>query len=224
VGLHANVLTVLHESGHAFHAFEKLRLPYHQQRKVGAEFNEVASMAMELLAAPYLVADKGGFYDEQDAARARIEQLEGDLIFWPYMAVVDAFQHWVYGNPEAATDPANCDAQWAALWKRFIPAIDWSGLEDVMVTGWHRKRHIHRSPFYYVEYGMAQLCSVQIWAKALQDQAGAMNDYRRALALGGTVSLPDLYAAAGVDFAFDTDTMQRAVELMESTIDSLEQA
>jgi oligoendopeptidase F len=114
---------------------------------------EVASMAMELLAAPYLEEKEGGFYSAADAARARIEHLEGCLLFWPYMAVVDAFQHWVYENPDAAMEPAACDAQWGVLWDRFVPGIDWSGLDAERVTGWHRKQHLHRTPFYYVEYG-----------------------------------------------------------------------
>lgn len=222
VGVHANVDTVLHECGHAFHNYERFRLPYYQQRHCGMEMAEVASMAMELLAAPYLEEKEGGFYSAADAARARIEHLEGNILFWPYMAVVDAFQHWVYEHPDAAMDPAQCDAQWGRLWDRFFPTIDWSGLEDERVTGWHRKAHIHRTPFYYIEYGLAQLGAVQIWANALHDQAGAVAAYRRALALGGTVSLPKLYAAAGAKLAFDAETLGRAVELIERTIDQLE--
>ena len=123
------------------------------------------------------------------------------------MAVVDAFQQWVYENPEAALDSANCDARWTALWRRFLPGVDWSGLEPQMMTGWHRKGHIHQVPFYYVEYGMAQLGAVQVWRNALRDQAGAVAAYRRALALGGTAPLPQLYAAAGARFAFDADIL-----------------
>jgi oligoendopeptidase F len=222
VGLHDDLQTMLHESGHAFHNFERNLLPYHQQRHVGMEFAEVASMSMELLAAPYLAYDQGGVYSETDAARARIEHLEKSILFWPYMAVVDAFQHWVYENPAAANDLANCDARWAALWQRFMPGVDWGGLEQEMMTGWHRKLHIHRMPFYYVEYGLAQLGAVQVWANALHDQAGAVASYRRALALGGTVALPELYATAGAKFAFDADTLGRAVDLVERTIAELE--
>jgi oligoendopeptidase F len=221
VGLHGNVQTLLHEGGHAFHDFEKSQLPYHQQREVGYEFSEVASMAMELLTAPYLAA-ADGFYTEVDAARARVEHLEEIILFWPYMAVVDAFQHWAYENPDAALDPANCDAQWAALWERFMPDVDWSGLEQEMMTGWQRKLHIHQAPFYYVEYGLAQLGAVQVWRSALRDQAGAIADYRRALALGGTVPVPQLFAAAGAKFAFDADTLRDAIGLMEETIATLD--
>jgi oligoendopeptidase F len=140
------------------------------------------------------------------------------------MAVVDAFQHWVYTDPGAAADPANCDAQWAALWDRFIPGLDWSGLDDVRVTGWQRKQHIHQFPFYYVEYGLAQLGAVQVWANALSDQAGAVAAYRAALALGGTRPLPALFQAAGARFAFDAATLRQAVNLMETTIARLDSA
>jgi oligoendopeptidase F len=222
VGLHDNVQTLLHECGHAFHNYERFNLPYIQQRNPGSEMAEVASMAMELLSAPYLEEKEGGFYSAADAARARIEHLEGSILFWPYMAVVDAFQHWVYESPEAAMEPAQCDAQWSQQWDRFMRGIDWSGLEEEKATGWHRKLHIHRYPFYYIEYGLAQLGAVQVWANALRDQAAAVAAYRRALALGGTVPLPQLYAAAGARLAFDSETLGEAVQLMEDTIARLE--
>lgn len=221
VGLHDDVQTLLHEGGHAFHVFETRHLPYIQQLEVGMEFAEVASMGMELLASPYLGRAHGGFYDEQDAARALIQHLETSILFWPYMAVVDAFQHWVYENPDDALDPANLDAQWATLWQRFRPGVDWSGLEQEMMTGWQRKLHIHQIPFYYVEYGMAQLGAVQVWANALKDQAAAVASYRRALALGGTATLPELYKTAGARFAFDAATLRMAINLMEEVINKL---
>jgi oligoendopeptidase F len=221
IGIGEDVKTMLHESGHAFHNFESNHLPYIQQLQVTMEFAEVASMSMELLAAPYLSHQHGGFYPEQDFARERIEHLEHIVLFWPYMAVVDAFQHWAYTHA-VGRDPAACDQKWGELWQRFIPGVDWSGLDDAMLTGWHRKQHIHRSPFYYVEYGLAQLGAVQVWRNALQDQANAVVRYRQALALGGTVSLPELYNAAGAKFAFDADTLREAIELIERTIQQLE--
>jgi oligoendopeptidase F len=222
VGLHEDVQTILHEGGHAFHVFETASLPYHPQLQVGLEMMEVASTAMELLAAPYLVSSQGGFYTEQEAARARIEQLEQTILFWPYMAVVDAFQHWAYQNPAAAAGPENCAAQWAGLWRLYMTGVDWSGLEDEMETGWQRKLHIHQVPFYYVEYGLAALGALQIWRNALQDQPGAVAAYRRALALGGTQPLPRLYETAGAKFAFDQTTLSEMVYLAERTIETLE--
>jgi oligoendopeptidase F len=179
-------------------------------------------MAMELLAAPHLTAADGGFYSTADAARARTEHLEGIVLFWPYMAVVDAFQHWVYEHAGAAADPAQCDAQWARLWQRFMPGIDYSGMEDILATGWHRKLHIFQVPFYYIEYGLAQLGAVQIWRNAIKDKTTALAGYRAAIALGGSVPLPQLFAAAGARFAFDAPALQDSVALLEQTLADLE--
>ncbi len=222
VGIHDDVQTILHEAGHAFHVFETARLPYHHQLQVGLEMMEVASMSMELLAAPYLFSGQGGFYTKKAAARARIEHLSQTILFWPYMAVVDAFQHWAYQNHDRASDPANCDAKWAELWARFMPGVDWNGLEQEMATGWQRKLHIHQIPFYYIEYGLAALGALQVWRSALRDQAAAVSAYRHALSLGGTRPLPELYKAAGAKFSFDTDTLSEAIELAEEKIGELE--
>jgi len=222
VGIHDDVQTLLHEGGHAFHVFETAQLPYIQQLDVGMEFAEVASMAMELLSAPYLTTGYGGFYTQDEAARARIEHLETSLLFWPYMAVVDSFQHWVYENPNDSRHPSNCDHKWGELWDRYMVGVDWSGIEDEKLTGWHRKLHIFQVPFYYVEYGMAQVGANQIWQNALQDQARTVLNYRKALALGGTVSLPELYKAAGAKFKFDTVTLEQVCGLMVTTIEELE--
>ena len=219
VGLQDNVMTLLHESGHAFHVFESANLPFAQQHFVPSEFAEVASMSMELLAAPYLAADQGGFYSQADARRAMVEQLEGMITFWPYMAVVDAFQHWVYENPQKACDPGQCDATWGKLWDRFMPGVDWSGLEDARVTGWHRKLHIFTNPFYYVEYGLAYLGAAQVWRNSLDDQAASVASYRRALALGGTQTLPQLYQAAGARLAFDAEILYDVITLIEDFLD-----
>ncbi len=222
VGTHEDVMTLLHECGHAFHSFEATHLPHHEQLRIGTEFHEVAATAMELLAAPYLGADCGGFYDPAELARAQAEHLDIMLRFWPYVAVVDAFQHWAHTHPQDARDPAQCDHRWSTLWGRFMQGEDWSGLDDAMMTGWHRKLHIFRSPFYYIDYGLAQLGAVQIWKRAQYDLPGAIQQYRAALALGGTRSLPDLFAAAGGRLAFDVTAFSEAVEMIESMLAELE--
>lgn len=222
VGLHDDVQTLLHEGGHAFHVFETNPLPYIQQKKVGLEFAEVASTSMELLATPYL-STAGKFYSPQDAARARITFLRELICFLPYMAVVDAFQHWVYQDPQAALRPAHRDARWAELWDRFMIGVDWSGLEAVKVTGWQRKLHITQSPFYYVEYGLAQLGALQIWRNSLKDPKGATAAYRRALALGGTASLTELYHTAGAKLIFDADSLKEIIDFVEGAMGELEQ-
>lgn len=221
VGIHDDVQTLLHEGGHAFHVFETAHLPYMQQKEVSMEFAEVASMSMEYLGAPFL-SEPGGFYSPAEAARARIAHLEDALAFWPYMAVVDAFQHWVYEHPQEASDPSHCDQKWSELWQRFMVGVDWSGFEEVAATGWQRKLHIHQVPFYYIEYGLAQLGAFQVWRNALHDAGGAVAAYRRALSLGGTVPLPELYRAAGARLAFDAVTLGEAVDLAMRTIEELE--
>jgi oligoendopeptidase F len=222
VGTHEDVMTTLHESGHAFHVFETAKIPYIHQLEVPMEFAEVASMGMELLASPYLTKANGGFYSDTEAARARIEHLESMILFWPYMAVVDMFQQWVYENPNIATDPAACDNEWGQLWDRFIPGVDYSGLEQVKDTGWHRKLHIHTVPLYYVEYGLAQLGALQIFGNARTGRVRALAAYRKALSLGGTVTLPELFSTAGARFAFDAPTLKKAVDLMEGVVQELE--
>lgn len=222
VGLHDDVQTLLHEAGHAFHVFETANIPLIWQTDAPMEFCEVASMSMELLAAPYLTRDFGGFYTPVEAARARIEHLEGIITFLPYMAVVDAFQHWVYTHPREAASSDNCDNAWNNLWVRFMPGVDWTGYENVQMSGWHRKLHIFGVPFYYVEYGMAQVGALQVWRNARQDQAQAVAAYRQALALGSTKTLPELFAAAGAEFRFDTAMLTDLVNLIETTVEELE--
>lgn len=221
VGAHDDVVTLFHEGGHAFHTWESAHLPYYQQRSVETvplEFAEVASTAMEFLALPYLTASEGGFYSDEEAARARIEHLEALVTFWPYMAVVDAFQHWVYTHADEAASPDRCDEVWLGLWGRLMKGVDWNGLEPAITARWRQQSHPFTDPFYYVEYGMAQLGAIQVWRNALRDQAQAVADYRRALSLGASASLPDLYRAAGVTFAFDASIIRMAVELIDETI------
>jgi len=222
VGINEDVRTVLHESGHAFHVFESAALPYIQQMNTPAEFAEVASMSMELLGLPHLSNGPDSFYNATQAAYARIAQLRKILLFWPYMSVVDSFQHWVYTHVDEAIHPEQCDAKWTELAQRFMPGTDMRGFEDVLATGWHRKPHIFAAPFYYIEYGLAYLGSVQVWGNSLRNRAQALNQYRNALQLGGNAPIPELYRAAGAKFAFDPQTLGDAVDLIESNLVELE--
>ena len=222
VGQGSDLRVLFHESGHAFHVFERINLPYHHQWRSGMEFAEVASTAMELLAEPYLSEDKGGFLSTEDAARTRLLNLEEKLLFWPYMSVVVDFQHWVYENHSLASNPDACDNKWSELIDYYMPGINWEGYEDVKMTGWHRKLHIHQAPFYYIEYGLASLGAFQIWENAQKDRGKALQDYRQSLALGGTATLPELYNAAGANLSFDSDTLGSAVQLIEKTMAELE--
>ncbi len=219
VGTEDNVRTMLHEAGHAFHVFERNALPWIWQRRSPMEFNEVASMSMELLTSPYLSRDEGGFYDPRDALRARAQHLERIVVFLPYMATVDAFQHWLYAHPDHAR--AERDAAWLELHTRYNVAGDWSGFEASRESLWQHKLHIFQAPFYYIEYGLAQLGALQVWQNSRTDAEGALQSYRQALALGGTVPLPELYAAAGARLVFDTAGVGELVAVVEETLDGL---
>lgn len=221
VGIHDDVQTMLHEAGHAFHEFAYAGLPHPGQRAVPMEFAEVASMGMELLAAPFLERAKGGFYSTAEAARAQIEHLERSILFWPFMAVVDMFQHWVYEHPCEAAIGERASAHWDALWQKFIPAVDYSGFEAFRASGWQRKQHIFNAPFYYVEYGLAQLGAQQVWKRSLDAPAEALRHYREALSLGGTAPLPELFHRAGGQLSFDKQTLSDAVEFASVKISEL---
>jgi oligoendopeptidase F len=225
VGTHDDVNTLLHEGGHAFHAFAfGTSQPLVWNHWSPMEFAEVGSMAMELLAHPYLERDRGGFYSPDDAHRARIQHLRSIVRFLPYMAIVDAFQHWLYASPADGGAPQNLsardlDAKWDELWDGFSPGVDWTGFEEVKRTRWHRQGHIFGNPFYYVEYGMAQLGALQVWRNALRDQPSALRAYKRSLSLGYTRSVPELFAAADTRFAFDRETVGSLVALIETQLE-----
>lgn len=221
-GVPGDVETLLHEGGHAFHAFEIYAAhPLIFPAFIGAEIAEVGSMAMELLAAPHLARTAGGYYEEDEARRARIEHLEGILGLLPWIATVDAFQGWLYTSGEGHDRDAR-DAAWLRIYGRFEAGLDWSGLEAERRARWYRQLHIFLYPFYYVEYGIAQLGALQVWRNAVRDRAGAVAAYRRALALGGSRPLPELFAAAGARFAFDAPIVAELVGLIEEQLAALE--
>jgi oligoendopeptidase F len=220
VGTHADVQTLLHEGGHSFHIFERANIELLQNLFTHMEFNEVSSMAMELLASPHLM--ESGMYTEAEAARARIEHLETNLFLWALLAKADAFTHWIYENHNIATDPVKCSKQWGLLYDRYIVGLDWTGLEQYKAASWQKILHFYKYPFYIIEYALAQLGAAQIWANSLSDYKGAVKAYRKALSLGNTVTLPELYNAANAKFAFDAATLKRSVDLMEQTIEELE--
>lgn len=145
------------------------------------------------------------------------------LVSFSFIALGDTFQHWVYENPREARDPDKCDTEWMKLTQRFIPYIDWAGVDSLQMGRWRRTIHFFVATFYFIEYMLAELGALQIWANAREDQAGALAAYRHALALGNTATLPELYAAAGAKFAFDADTLRDIVSLTEEMIDDLEE-
>jgi len=218
VGVLDDVSTLLHEAGHAFHAFEAHAQPLVWQRHPSLEMCELASMSMELLASPYLGRSSGGFFTEQELARARVEHLEDVLVTLSHVASVDAFQSWISTGGEGR-DAAARDQAWLRVRSRFERGIDWSGLERERITRWYRQLHIFLYPYYYIEYGIAQVGALQIWRNSLRDRAAAVARYRGALALGNTRSLPELYRAAGVEFTFDVKVIGELVALVEEELE-----
>ncbi|MBC7788692.1 MAG: M3 family oligoendopeptidase [Anaerolineae bacterium] len=219
VGVPDDVATLMHEAGHCFHAFLGGAHPFIWQRGTGSEAAELASMTMELFAAP-LLAKPEGYYAPDDLRRARIEHLEDVLFSLAHIASVDAFQAWIYSHPEARDRDAR-DEAWLEIRARFERGIDWSGLELERAARWYRQLHIFEDPFYYIEYGIAQLGALQIWRESLRDPAGAVARYKGALALGGTRSLREIYSAAGAELTFDAVEMGQLVAVVESVIGEL---
>lgn len=222
VGIDEDVRTLLHESGHAFHAFEAFKLPLIFQREYGSEIAEVASMSMELLASRFLKKENGGYYSDADARRSRADLLEGVIMFFPHCASVDAFQQWAYTNPDGMDIDAR-DRKWLELRRRFEgDSVDWSGLDAERVARWYQQPHFFSSPFYYIEYGLAQLGALQVWRNSLRDEKAAVRHYREALALGATRPLPELYRAAGARLVFDSAGMRELISEVEEQLEKLD--
>ena len=215
VGVQRDVETMLHEAGHAFHTLAAKNEDIYAYRNAPIEFCEVASMAMELLGNKHLEE----FYAPVEADRARKTHLEGIIAFFPWMATVDAFQHWIYSHPGHTR--AERTAAWLALMDRFGGDVDWAGHESARANLWHRQLHIFLHPFYYVEYGIAQLGALQVWANSHRDPVKALRDYKAGLALGGSRPLPELFAAAGCRFDFSAETVRPLVALTRSELGKL---
>ena len=138
---------------------------------------------------------------------------------FPWIATVDAFQHWIYTHPSHTREERV--SAWLALMDRFGGDVDWSGYEEARAHLWHRQLHIFIHPFYYIEYGIAQLGALQVWANSKRDKAKALKDYRQSLALGGSRSLPELFSDAGCRFEFNSQTMKPLIELVRSELAKL---
>jgi oligoendopeptidase F len=222
VGVPDDVNTLVHEAGHCFHDFAAHGQPFIWQRSVGHEAAELASMSMELLAAAHL-AEPTGYYTADEARSVQIEHLEDVLVSLAHIASVDAYQRWIYTSGQGG-DAAARDAAWLAIRARFERGVDWRGLERERATRWYRQLHIFEYPFYYIEYGIAQLGALQLWRASFGDPRGVVERYKQALALGGTRSLPEIYRTAGARLIFDAVGMGELVALVERRIGELRAA
>ena len=212
VGVQRDMETILHEAGHAFHALATREEDVYAYRHAPIEFCEVASMSMELLGNEFLEE----FYETTAANRARRTHLEGILSIFPWIATVDAFQHWIYTHPGHTREERT--AAWLELMDRFGGDVDWTGYEKNRANLWHRQLHIFLHPFYYVEYGIAQLGALQVWANSKENKAKALADYHASLKLGGSRPLPELFEAAGCTFDFSAATVEPLTELVSEEL------
>ncbi|MBK9762667.1 MAG: M3 family oligoendopeptidase [Flavobacteriales bacterium] len=196
VGTADDLVTMLHEGGHAVHSFRTHPLPLTAFKQFPSEVAELASMGMELLSMRHWDL---AYPDPVDLRRAQRDQLERVIGVLPWVAAVDAFQHWVYTHPDH--DRAQRAEAWTRIHQRFSGrVVDWSGLEEERASLWHKQLHIFEVPFYYIEYGIAQLGAIGLWAQAEREPEAAVVRYAEALSLGYTRTLPEIYAAAGVRF------------------------
>ena len=216
-GMEQNISTLLHEGGHAFHQFAVRNEPLISYRHAPMEFNEVASTSMELMGSTYYDV----FYNDDDIVRSRRSQLQNKLMLMKSVGVIDAFQHWIYSHPgHSAEDRAD---MWLQINKRFSSGIDWTGFEDTFKRSWITSGHLFRTPFYFIEYGIALLGSLQIWKNFREDEKAAVEAYKSALALGGSRPLPELFEQAGTRFDFSDSVIRPLMSEVTEEIDVLKE-
>lgn len=213
---------VFHETGHAFQTFEARHLPYIHQRVnfIPIEFNEIASMSMEYIGGEMMAP--AGLLTQEEARSIRISHLENALLILTRVIQGDAFQHWVYENPELAQDLEQVNQKWAELVCLYQPYIDWTGCEEVLKIGWQKILHFFVVPFYYVEYVYARIGALQVWRNYLADPAKGLRQYRTALSMGATRSCPELFEIAGARFGADVSTLQDIVQFVTDKLAELE--
>ena len=210
-----DVTTMLHEGGHAIHSFLAHPLELNGFKEYPMEIAEVASMAMELMS---MDEWETFFTDTSDLKRAKEHQLERVITIFPWIAIIDKFQHWIYEHPTHMHEERT--AIWNEILKEFQDdVIDYSGLENYRSNNWQRQLHLFEVPFYYIEYGIAQLGAIGMWMQFKENRQLAMDNYCNALALGGTKTLPQLFETAGLKFDFSPDKIKVLMEFVKDEMD-----
>ncbi|WP_338874198.1 M3 family oligoendopeptidase [Spirosoma sp. SC4-14] len=214
-----DLVTMVHEGGHAVHSFLTRELPLKAFRNPPMEVAELASMSMELLSMDHWDV----FFENPDELRrAKLQHLESIIETLPWVATIDKFQHWIYENP-THTD-ADRRANWLTIYDRFADAItDWTGLESIKAYVWQRQLHLYEVPFYYIEYGIAQLGAIGIWRNYRRDAKAGLDGYKSALALGYKAPIRAIYAAANVPFDFSREHIQELMEFVWNEIEALKE-
>ena len=216
VGRDTDLSILMHEGGHALHMLAAREEPLIDYRFAPQEFSEVASHGMELLVMPHLGVFYKNPHDLQRAIRIRLEYL---VLIFPGIALGDAFQHWIYTHP-AYTREERARA-WLELYDRFNTVSDWTGYEEQLAFYWHRISHFFETPFYMIDYGIAQIGALQVWLRSRTNYREAVECYWSALALGGSHPLPDLFEAAGARFRFDYETLMPLMDAVEEELNRL---
>lgn len=216
-GQMSDVTTMVHEGGHAVHSFLAHPLPLSAFKEYPMEIAEVASMAMELFSMDHWQA----FFDNtSDLQRAKEHQLERTITIFPWIAIIDKFQHWVYEHPQHSVEERT-DAWMNILTEFSTSAIDYTGLDAYRAIGWQRQLHLFEVPFYYIEYGIAQLGAIGLWMQYKKNPKQALDNYMNALSLGGTKTLPELYNAAGLEFNLTPAYIKTLMEFVKTEMDQL---
>jgi oligoendopeptidase F len=212
-----DVTTMVHEGGHAIHSFLTHTLELSAFKEYPMEIAEVASMAMELLSMDHWNV----FFDNnEELKRAKEHQLERTISIFPWIAVIDKFQHWIYENPTHTVQERT--RMWMEILQSFSDnVINYSGLEKYRENAWQRQLHLFEVPFYYIEYGIAQLGAIGMWMQYKKDPEKALDNYTKALALGGTKTLPQLYEAAGLRFDFSPENIKVLMDFVSEEMEKI---
>jgi oligoendopeptidase F len=212
-----DVTTMVHEGGHAVQSFLTHNLELSAFKEYPMEIAEVASMAMELFSMDHWEVF---FNNKEDLKRAKEHQLERTITIFPWIAIIDKFQHWVYENPNHSVYERN--SKWMEILNEFSDeVINYSGLEIYRENAWQRQLHLFEVPFYYIEYGIAQLGAIGMWMQYKKDPDKALDNYMNALALGGTKTLPQLYEAAGLQFDFSPENIKTLMDFVNEEMEKI---
>ncbi|HNF38037.1 MAG TPA: M3 family oligoendopeptidase [Chitinophagaceae bacterium] len=207
-----DVTTMVHEGGHAIHSFLAHPLELNGFKEYPMEIAEVASMSMELFSMDYWNVF---FKTSEELHRAKEQQLERVITIFPWIATIDKFQHWVYKNPQHSLEERA--KAWVEISDEFTsPVLNYDGLDEYRSYGWQRQLHLYEVPFYYIEYGIAQLGAIGMWQQFKKDKEAALNNYIQALSLGATTTLPNLFKAAGLEFNFSPEYISKLMQFVKS--------
>ncbi|GAA4384048.1 M3 family oligoendopeptidase [Hymenobacter koreensis] len=212
-----DVVTMLHEGGHAVHSFLTRRLPMGADKHPPSEVAELASMSMELISLDHWDVF---FHDADELRRAKQTHLESVLETFPWVATIDKFQHWIYENPSHTSEQRQ--ARWVEVFDEFNQrTVSWQGLAEYKPWLWQKQLHLYEVPFYYIEYAMAQLGAIAVWRNYRHNPAAGLEAYKRALALGYTATIGEIYEAAGIRFDFSTEYLRSLADFVRTEMAQL---